>query len=402
MSAELPAVLHVTTSFPRFRADYAGSFVFRFAKYLRTAGARVGAVAPGAPGAPAREVMEGVEVFRATYFIPAARQSLCYDGGGILANLRNSWLARLQLPLLFLAMVLEIRRRARAYDVIHCHWLPTVWAAWLSQRFTGRPRPVVFTNWGSDTRLLPAWLTRLSLRAVTACASSAEETDQHLIRCGWTGYAQIRAPVDEDRFNEAVSGEPFRTAQGIPAGLPLISFVGRLNYFKDPLTFIEACRVLRDRGVAFHAVMAGDGDLMADCRRRVAELGLGDTLRLLGARDDVEHIFAASTVTVHISPVENTWANSITEAMQSGCPVILTDVGYTRKTFTHGVNCHLVPPQDPAALADAFATLLTDAGLRTRLAAGGHALLVEAGKDSASVTARLIAFYQDALEKAGG
>lgn len=397
MTHSPPSVLHVTTGFPRFKNDFPGSFVFRFARYWGDLGGRVGVIAPGAPGAPEREVMEGIEVYRATYFRPSSRQRLCYDGGGILANLRNSWLARLQVPFLFWALAREVRRRAWDYDLIHCHWLPTVWAAWAAQRFVREPRPIVFTNWGSDTRLLPGWLIRLSLKAVTACASSAEETDQHLLTNGYTKFAKIRTPVDEDRFNEGVPRDVFPRAEGIPADRPLLSFVGRLNYFKDPLTFIDACAHLHRRGVSFVGVLAGDGDLMPQCRQRITALELEDAVRLVGSRTDVEYIFAASAVTVHISPVENTWANTITEAMQCGCPVILSDAGYTRKTFTHGTNCYLVPARDPVALADAFDQLLGDPALRTTLVQGGRRLLKEAGKDSGSVKAKLLAFYQDAM-----
>jgi glycosyltransferase involved in cell wall biosynthesis len=399
MSERLPDVLHVTTCFPRFKNDFAGSFVFRFAKYLKLQGSRVGAIAPGAPGIVRREVMDGIEIYRFDYFFPPSRQCLCYDGGGILANLRRSWVARLQLPFLMIGLVREIAKHRKDYEIIHCHWLPTTWAAWLAQAFSRDRRPIVFTNWGSDTRLLPGWLIRLSLRAVTACASTAAETDQHLIANGCSDFQRISAPLDEDRFNTSVDRHRFLVEQGLDYRVPIISFVGRLNYFKDPLTFIAASAVLRERGVGFHAVLAGDGDLMERCRNRVSELGLDDSVRLLGTRSDVEYIFAASTLTVHISPIENTWANSIAEAMQTGCPVLLTDVGYTRTTFTHGMDCWLVKAEDAESIAAGMETLLADADLRRRLSDGGLQLLKAAGKDSGTVVANLIAFYKDALRK---
>ena len=96
-----PAVLFVTTSFPRFPGDFAGSFIYRFARYLVEDGVPVTVLAPAAAAYPIQETMSGIYVRRFTYFWPPQRQRLAYDGGGILANMRLSWLARLQVPLFF-------------------------------------------------------------------------------------------------------------------------------------------------------------------------------------------------------------------------------------------------------------------------------------------------------------
>ena len=75
------SVLFVTTSFPRFRGDFACSFVFRFAKYLANDGMQVTVLAPGTAEYPSTDGMEGDQIYRFPYFYPTKLQCLAYAGG---------------------------------------------------------------------------------------------------------------------------------------------------------------------------------------------------------------------------------------------------------------------------------------------------------------------------------
>jgi hypothetical protein len=146
MHKRVRSVLFVTTSFPRFRSDFAGSFVFRFAKYLVSDGVQVTVLAPGAAGYPTSDGLEGVQIYRFPYFYPLRLQCLAYTGGGMLANIRRGWLAKVQVPLLFFTMVWAIVRYQERFDLIHCHWLPTAVAALMARSFSRSKPAIVFTN----------------------------------------------------------------------------------------------------------------------------------------------------------------------------------------------------------------------------------------------------------------
>lgn len=390
------SILYVTTSFPRFKNDYAGSFVYRFAKYLIESGVKVSVIAPDDRKANVDGKLDGVDVKRFRYFYPKSKQCLCYDGGGIFANLRTSLMAKVQLPFFFFGLVLAVFREYKKHDVIHCHWLPTVWAVIAVSVFRKRKKPIVFTNWGSDTRLLPLWLTKWTLSYVDVCVSTAVETDEHLRLAGVTDFKQIMAPIDEEKFNPySVNSKVF--SKELQSSDPIISFVGRLNYFKDPLTFIAACNELKLAGYEFVAVLAGDGDLRQECEAMINDNDLLGQVFLLGNRQDTENIFASSTLTVHISPIENTWANSIAEAMYIGCPVILSDSGYTTKTFTDRVDCLLVKPSDPKLLANSIIELINSEELQGQLISGSSQLLIAKRKDKHSIVSALVACYEEVL-----
>ncbi len=390
-------MLFVTTSFPRFSGDFAGSFVFRFAKYLASAGIQVTVLAPGAVGFPTKSNLERIEVHRFPYFYPERYQCLAYEGGGILANIRHSWLARIQVPLFSLAMIRVILRYQDRFDLIHCHWLPTAVAALIARPFSRTKPPIVFTNWGSDTRLLPTWLTRWVLARVEGCISTAIETDEHLLAIGRAEFRRIMAPVDEERFNRAAILPDMREELDIDQETPVVAFVGRLDCFKDPLTFIRACAILNREDISFVAPIAGDGDLMPECQQAIQQAGIEDQVLLLGMRSDPERLFRIATVAVHVSPVENTWANAIAEAMFMDVPVVLSDAGYTERLFTHERDCLIVPVQDSVALAEALKRLIEDEALCRKLTKGARELLRRSKKDSASIVQEVRAYYEELL-----
>lgn len=395
MDRKVKSVLFVTTSFPRFTGDFAGSFVFRFAKYLTQAGTPVTVLAPGAPGAPTVDVIEDVRIYRFAYFYPRKLQCLAYTSGGILANIRHSWLARLQIPLLFWSTFLAILRHQNRFDVIHCHWLPTAIAALLARPFNRNQSAIAFTNWGSDTRHLPTWLSRWTIPRLDGCISTAVETDEHLKSLGRTEFRRIMAPVDEERFTPSTVGSDLRDELGLPKDVPVLTFIGRLDSFKDPLTFIRACAILKQQGVSFIAPIAGDGNLMSSCQQEINHHDLSGCTLLLGMRTDPERLLKITTATVHISPIENTWANTIAEAMFMGIPVILSNAGYTQQTFTNEKDCLIIPAQDPTALANALKRLIENEGLRHALSMGAKSLLSQHKKDKASIIQELLAYYDE-------
>lgn len=388
------SVLFVTTSFPRFKNDFAGSFVFRFAKYLTQAGMQITVLAPGAVAFPTTDNIEGVRISRFPYFYPQRLQCLAY-GGGILANIRQSWLARAQIPFFFLATVWAILRCQERFDLIHCHWLPSAIAALIARPFSRHKPVIVFTNWGSDTRLLPAWLSRWSIARVDGCISTALETDAHLQSLGRSDFRRIMAPVDEERFTRTAMAADMRHELGIAEHIPVLPFIGRLTDFKDPLTFIRACAALKQQGMAFVAPVAGDGDLMSTCQQEIQRYALQDRVMLLGMRTDPERLLKIATATVHISPVENTWANTIAEAMFMEIPVVLSNAGYTERLFTHEKNCLMVPARHALALAEALKRLIEDKVLHGRLVRGARDLLYQYKKDRISIVRDTLNYYND-------
>jgi len=136
--------------------------------------------------------------------------------------------------------------------------------------------------------------------------------------------------------------------------------VGRLAYPKDFVTLVRACSRL-EPGLA-RLTIVGDGGDRGAVEEAIAETGLEGVL-MLGERDDVLDHLAVSDVFV-LSSLSEGLPMSVLEAMAAGLPLVLTRVGGMPELVAEGDNGRLVPPGDPAALAEAIDALARDVALR--------------------------------------
>lgn len=217
--------------------------------------------------------------------------------------------------------------------------------------------------------LLPA-TTRRSTRAVARTCAMLSSSVPDVIVCCTPQAADVHARVGYDPSRMVVIPNGIDVAER-PPGLRLearqtldldddvlvVTRVGRWHPHKDyPLLFRAFAEVARQDARAV-LLVAGPG-LEPDApepRRLLTESGLHANVRLLGERDDVMRLFAATDVAVSSSTGEG-FPNTVAEAMAMGVPVVATDVGATADVV--GEGGWLVPPGDPDALASALLTAL--------------------------------------------
>jgi glycosyltransferase involved in cell wall biosynthesis len=177
-----------------------------------------------------------------------------------------------------------------------------------------------------------------------------------------------------------------RTSLGVPEGVPLLLTMGRLHRNKGFDTLLTA---LASVPVA-HLAIAGEGPERATLAALAARLGIAGRVRFLGWRDDQGALLAASDIFLCPSRHEPL-GNVVLEAWSAARPVIAAAAQGPSALIDDATTGLLVPVDDPAALAEAIATLLEDAPRRAALAAAGHA--VWASRFSATpVVARWRAF----------
>src|SRR5262249_49319749 len=133
-------------------------------------------------------------------------------------------------------------------------------------------------------------------------------------------------------------------------------------------------RVLGRVGRDALLLLAGDGPDVAACRALAASLGLGDHVRFLGLRNDVERVYAAADVVVMPSLWDEAFGLVVVEAMAAGRAVVVTASGAMPEIVG---DCGLVVPRrDEVAMAGAIGRLLDNDTLRARIgqAARAHAV----------------------------
>jgi glycosyltransferase involved in cell wall biosynthesis len=138
---------------------------------------------------------------------------------------------------------------------------------------------------------------------------------------------------------------------------PRIVAAGRLHPKKGFDVLIAALALLRDRGQAFDCEIAGEGDERGKLEGLIAQHGLGGRVRLVGWRGDVSAFLATGDVFAFPSYQEG-FPLVLLEAMAVGLPVASAAIPGPVEMIEDGVNGLLVPPGDPAALAQALAGLV--------------------------------------------
>ncbi len=134
-------------------------------------------------------------------------------------------------------------------------------------------------------------------------------------------------------------------------------FVGELRSLKGPDVLIDAIARLHREGRPLRAVFAGDGPDRAALQAQVREAGLAGHIEFLGYVP-ARAAFARGRILVVPSRAES-MPYIVLEAAAAGVPLIATRVGGVPEIF--GSDAALIPPGDPAALAQAIRTSLDDA-----------------------------------------
>lgn len=164
--------------------------------------------------------------------------------------------------------------------------------------------------------------------------------------------------------------------------VPLILGVGRLVEKKGFEYLIQACGILARRGVTFRCEIVGTGVLEESLAQAVAAAGLGEQIRLLGPLPQHEvrqklaqaQVLAAPCV-VSGDADKDGLPTILLEAMAMGTPCVSTDVTGIPEAVQHGQTGLVVTQRDAVTLADACASLLSDAGLGQRLACNARQLV---------------------------
>ena len=183
-----------------------------------------------------------------------------------------------------------------------------------------------------------------------------------------------------------------------PDGEPVVVLAARMLWDKGVGEFVEAARLLRQRGLRVRCVLAGMVDTHNPAMVSEAHLQAWQdegVVEWIGHQEDMPGVLARSHVVVLPSYREGL-PKVLLEAAACARSIVATDVPGCREIVRHGDNGLLVPPRDPLALAQAIATLVEDPALRARMGARGRQMAVNEFS-SERITGEVLALYQTLL-----
>lgn len=141
------------------------------------------------------------------------------------------------------------------------------------------------------------------------------------------------------------------------------AIVARLNPVKGHKYFIEAAKILKDRGVKAKFLIAGTGEESAALNLQIQRAGLEDTVMMMGFVEDVTPLMHLMDVQVNCSYGTEATSLSLLEGMSLGKPAVVTDFGGNPGVIFDGINGFLTPTHSPTATADALQKLFCDDAL---------------------------------------
>ncbi|MDR7946758.1 glycosyltransferase family 4 protein [Achromobacter aegrifaciens] len=168
----------------------------------------------------------------------------------------------------------------------------------------------------------------------------------------------------------------YRAQPEPPAPPVVVTMVARLLRDKGVQEFVQAARLLRERGLPVTMQLVGGvdaGNPASATQDDVDAWQQEGCVRALGERSDVAALYAASHIAVLPSYREGL-PKSLIEAAACARAVVTTDVPGCRDAIEPGETGLLVPVRDAQALADAIARLAEDPALRQSMGAAGRAL----------------------------
>ncbi len=251
---------------------------------------------------------------------------------------------------------------------VHAHYAshPAL-AAWVIHQLTGVPYSI--TVHAHDIYVRKAMLASKVREAEFIVAISAfnrqylaktvgewSREKTYVIHCGIEGQRYDLQRAAGERIAAADARRKNQSGQCFE----LLS-IGSLQPYKGQKYLIEACDLLRQRGLPFHCRIVGAGELSVDLQRQIERLGLEATVELVGPLPQEQVAELLPTVDCYVQPSIITSSGkmegipvALMEALACELPVIATQISGIPELVQPGETGYLVPQQDVAALADAI------------------------------------------------
>lgn len=322
-------------------------------------------------------IQEGHEVTVVTYrdgnvpYIEDDNGVMVYRVDNFMISSNNLIDWTMQLNFNMIAKVGEIIAEKGSFDVIHAHdWLVAYSAKTLKTAYN---IPLVCTihateagrNSGirdeqqryiNDTE----WMLTYESSEVIVNSNYMRSELQRLFGLPYEKINVIPNGVNLNMYDGIEKDYDFRRRYAMD-NEKIILFMGRLVYEKGIQTLISAMPKILNHYHDAKLLIAGKGGMIDELRNQVNYLGLGNKVYFTGylGSKDVQKMYKCADVSVFPSTYEPFGIVAL-EAMLSGTPVVVSDVGGLNEIVDHGVNGMKSYAGNANSLADSILTLLFD------------------------------------------
>jgi N-acetyl-alpha-D-glucosaminyl L-malate synthase BshA len=404
----MKTILVIASAFPRYQGDLSGNFVYELAKRLNEKEFEIIVLTPHHPDTKLKETVDGMNVYRFPYFYPFKYQKLVY-GGGVSYNIKNSYLAKIQVPLFFLSELFYAFKiiRKEKIDVIHSHWLvPQGLVGAICKRIFGIAH--IATVHGSDVNtikkskffsLICSFIIHNSDK-ITANSNYTKNIVLSIDNKAKNKVEVVPMGIDINRFKS----EDNTNLKEVLGAEYLILSVGRLIDWKGTKYLIKAMKEVIKKFPNSKLVIGGNGPEKGNLERLTEELNLKKNVIFAGYIEDIDlpEYYGFADVfclpSINLNGQTEALGVVLLEAMACGTPVIGSDVGGIPDIIKDGYNGFLVSEKSPEGLADKIIELVSNEKMAEEFSINGLKIVKERFSWEI-VTERFYRLYEQILEE---
>lgn len=253
-------------------------------------------------------------------------------------------------------------------EIIHTHLAKAGVIGRVASLLSGHKSIRIHTYHG---HLLTGYFTGYKLAILIFVEKSLAKVTNHLVAVGEKVKedlieAGIGSSTKFSVVNPGVQIQPLPDRQKVLTKLNLdqeilyCAFIGRLTRIKRPDRMLEVARELKSRNTNIHFIVAGGGELLAECENIALKEKLPVTF--LGWQEDIEEVLAISDLVLLTSDNEGT-PIALIQAGMAGIASVSTNVGSIAEVVVNN-QTGLITDFLVANIADALEKLVSNSQLR--------------------------------------
>lgn len=291
--------------------------------------------------------------------------------------------------------------RINRIDVIHTHLFAANTVGRIAGKFAGVPVIIstehnTYVNRSPLCVMVDKILARITSKIIAVSNSVLDfSSKQTFINKSMYEYIPNCVPLDMISLMSADEQAEKRLQLGLNSDAQIVLSVGRLTEQKGFSYLFRAAQEVIQSCPNTVFLVVGKGELKGHFEQQIKSLGLEQSVRLLGFRNDVFDLMQIST----IFAMSSLWEGLPVTLIEAGAcrlPVVATNVGGIMEVVHDGENGLIIPMKDEKALAQGLISLLSSPELLRQMAEKAR-LRVEQNFSGPAVARRIDNLYRQCL-----
>lgn len=205
-------------------------------------------------------------------------------------------------------------------------------------------------------------ISNFNKRYLKSLYPTLNEEKIHIIRCG------VDTQIYKSAAHDAIANVP-----------PVFLCIASLEEYKGHRYLVDACALLKSRGLDFKCVCIGGGDFLEELETQAKDCAIAEEISFVGRlpQDEVRSYLSRASLLVLPSIIARSGKMEglpvvLMEALAMELPVVSTDISGISELVEHNVTGVLVPEKNAASLADALEWQLSNVQQGREMAKEGH------------------------------